>query len=471
MLKRRPTLAHLTGIDEGRLDSFADYLRTAIFSKASNAALSQMSNHPTQLVPSLESDEDSSTKSPTLPFRRSLLKLATFPIFSTPTDPVISQPNIESSMERLQRCMQEIDTSVCSDGPKSSISSSLPAIAKLIESLKRLRNCLHSLSDKRSLKALTLDTSLPSSSQLENSDSIIPSSETGLHLVKFITEPLILRNVLSASRFSASNKYLPTGFSSPVMTQLPVKIPTLSEFSGLYNPCPGSGTIGDVNAQQALASTTLVNYRDLGSTLDPAWSLQAHPVQLYRPSVTRKFFDFSRLLVCPSDNGILSDLFTQLVSQIPLMVSHLSNETHCTHNLYVLPFVLRNEAGASSLPYLSVLPLVLDHLRREKFFHLPACSGYGVPCLWKSDLPMSYAPDQSMSRRRSGGPYPVENDLDIHPGDISRESGGKPRNTEFCHDRRARNSIAAPCGTPCRRCATGTGLGNLVLVNFYAQQI
>ncbi|KAG0589922.1 hypothetical protein KC19_1G057500 [Ceratodon purpureus] len=476
MLKRRPTLAHLTGIDEGRLDSFADYLRNAIFSKTSTA-LSEMPN-PTQLVPSLESDEKTSKGPPsksamTLPFRKALLKFSAFSNLSTPTDqsqnhipsqstrmgePGIFQP-FESSMEKLRRCMQEIDTSVCSDGPLSTLATTLPATAKLIESLKRLRNCLHSLSDRRGCKARNLYTSLPSSSQaeslLEDTD-IVPYSDDRAHFMSYISTPLI-RNIYSGSPIAIED-YQPKSFSgdSPV---LPRKSTTLDESFGLC-PCPSVSTVGDVNAPQPLPSTTVV-YRDLGPTLDPAWNLQAHPVQ-YCHSVT-KSFDFHHPLSSHS-NTFLSEMFKELVSQMPLMISHLPNETVCIHNLYVLPFVLEH-AGASSLPHLSALPHVLNHLWRAKLLHLPA-SGNGPFSFLRKSLPMPPAPGQSMSSHRRGG-------LVVHPSARRRvvrsNSRRLDRGMEIIQDRKAKRSKSAQCGA-CQRCETGTGLGNLVLVNFYAQQ-
>ena len=374
MLKRRPTLADLTGIDEGRLDSFADYLRSAIFFKASTA-LSQMVAIPTQLLPSLESNDDSlkspPSKSVTLPLRRPLLKFSSFPKLFIPTDaqnhipslashrsrmgePIASQPFV-SSMDKLRRYIREIDSSICSvDGPLSSFASSLPAAAKLIESLKRLQNCLHSLSD-RSSKARTLGKSLPFSSQVESQIKdleSVPYSEDGAHLMKYITEPQI-GNVLSAAPF-AIEKYKNPEVFSPGLLPLRSKTRTL-------DPCPSTGTEWDVT----------VVYRDLGPTLDPAWSSQAHPVQ-YCFSVT-EVFDFRRPLICRSDAQFFFDLFTQLVSQMPLMISLMPSETLCTHHLYVLPLVFEH-SGASSLPHLSVLPHVLDHLRRANLLHFPFSS-------------------------------------------------------------------------------------------------
>ncbi|XP_073387804.1 uncharacterized protein [Physcomitrium patens] len=488
MLKRRPTLTHLTGIEEGKLESFVSYLRTTNLSQASNPS-SQTPTVPR--LPSLGNGEkpSKSVSNTLLPLRKSFLKFSTLKEFSGRTDvgnhthlsqamtsawsmipedsaphsrkrdPSILFQHLQSSIDNLRRFMNGTDKSECSPGPDGSSSKSRhPGTAKLIESLKRLQNSLRSLNDRRSEISLSLGETLPSSSrvqeyQLRHTDSPPDSNGVGRILTKFITKPLIT-NVHAATPF-ACRKYLPVLFSSPIPTQIP-----LETRHGLSKPCPS-------NRAQGPSSTTVV-HRDLGPALDLTRRLQAQSVH-YCPSET-KFFDLNcPCLIPPTDSDAPSQLFAQLVSQIPLTISHLSNETPGTHNLYVLPFVLKHE-GASSL-HLSILSRVRDHLRRVKYLHLQAYSGYSVPSLSKT-LPMFSTLNQRIIRWRSGGPHPMTKNVVVHPsaklrGPGYKTTGLEQTSLEICHDKGT--SSSGRCKR-CYRCEPGSGLGNLVLINYYAQQ-
>jgi hypothetical protein len=398
MLKRRPTLAHLTGIDEGRLDAFADYLRTAIFAKPSNL--------PTQLAPASSDKSPFSSQSATLvPLRKPLFM--TFPKLFTPTDSqthiiipsqaprmgellITCSPPFESSMEKLRRCMQEIE------GPLSAFASSLPATARLIESLKRLRNCLHSLCDRTCRKAA------PCLLDITDSNSTPFGAP---HVVKYVIK-LPIR--------SPTQLYHPRAFFSPELPPVPVDSKPSDSL------CPCHSIWDNIDAQQGVVSV-----------------LVAHEPVQYCP----KSFSFRRPLVFQSGSRIFSDMFTQLVWQLPRMMSRMSNERRCTHCLYVLPVVVASSSRIQAHD-LSVLPHHHHHLQRGSLLLLPASGLYG-------ELPFSLR--NSLPDPRGGVRVPGQDSRQepSHRVELLCQDTGKPQ---------------------CHRCAPGAGLGNLVLVNFYAHQ-
>lgn len=373
LLKRRPTLAQLTGIHESRLDSFANYLRSALL--ASSASSPQSSPSAQTQLPN--SSNFSLTDMLNPPLQTSSL-LSSRPSTRFTTFKGLSSQFTETQHSPHGDTTWALDT--CTSGFVESCTCAGPVMSTQIPGSSREKQlCSMNHSSFSGAPSLTSPLSLSSSSQLglPNGGLLNASWSTRTSLCERETEVLShSAGLYTSSQFDTQSKRherlssnmettvtrglfnlpatslsetlypfpsfisepLPSSCLPPVQSHVPIT--TSSIFSPYYCPCP----LGSTALQYSYAPPflpTIVGDMSLVPPSAPCWGARPPPALfppslpgLHEVSYSPALLPSSPLVTAPLplESSGLPALFTDAVAHMPILNLHLPNTSFMVHS-------------------------------------------------------------------------------------------------------------------------------------------